>query len=391
MKPTITLLPGKEKTVLRGHPWVFPKAIQGSTGLLVTGELVEIFDAQGHYLATGVYNQHSLYRVRIFLQAWEKNLADSWRSIIQYRFEQARCLRRALNLPNSQTNVFRMFNSEADGLSGFTLDCFDETYVVSSTAYWVEAHKETIMQCLEDVMGAKAIIWFPQKKSLAQDGWKHLQEDLPSEKVIDVSEGGIHYRIDFSLVQKTGLFIDQRENHERIASLASGKRVLDLYTYTGGFALHAAKSGARHVTAVDSSKQAIEMARMNAELNQVENVEFIVSDSRNYLNQAADYDLIILDPPKLVPSKKHLLQAKNYYRFLHREIFKNMRPGSLLMTCNCSSALSTLEFLNLVTSQSGPVAKQLRVLGVYGPASCHPMLPGFPEGNYLTALLLAIF
>ena len=192
-------------------------------------------------------------------------------------------------------------------------------------------------------------------------------------------------------MQKTGLFIDQRENHERIASLASGKRVLDLYTYTGGFALHAAKSGARHVTAVDSSKQAIEMARMNAELNQVENVEFIVSDSRNYLNQAADYDLIILDPPKLVPSKKHLLQAKNYYRFLHREIFKNMRPGSLLMTCNCSSALSTLEFLNLVTSQSGPVAKQLRVLGVYGPASCHPMLPGFPEGNYLTALLLAIF
>ena len=390
MKPTLSLHQGKEKTVLRGHPWIFPKAISGLTGSLVNGELVEVLDANGHYLATGVYNEHSLYRVRVLLQAWEKIADQSLPCILQYRFQQALTLRRVLNLPNSETNVFRLFNSEADGLSGLTIDCFNTIYVVSSTAYWVEAHKEVIIQCLKQVMGAEEIIWIPQVKSLAQDGWQRDAEGPPSTQIIDVCEGGIIYRVDFSLMQKTGLFIDQRENHERIAALASGKRVLDLYTYTGGFALHAAKAGATAVTAVDSSKIAIEMAKANAALNRLHQVDFIISDSRNYLNKAADYDLIILDPPKLVPSKRHIEQAKNYYRFLHRELFKTMRPGSLFLTCNCSSALSTLEFVNLVTAQAIPVGQQVRILGVYGSARCHPMLPGFPEGNYLTALLLAV-
>ncbi len=390
MTPTITLHQDKEKTLLRGHPWVFPKAISRSTGVLLTGELVELLDANGQYLATGVYNEHSLYRVRVLLQAWEKGVDLTLPCIVKHRFQQAINLRRALNLPCLQTNVFRMVNSEADGLSGLTIDCFDTHYVVSSTAFWVEAHKKMIIACLEELLGEVKIIWIPQVKSLAQDGWKSESEDLPSVDVIDVQEGGITYRVDFSLVQKTGLYIDQRENHERIASLASGKRVLDLYTYTGGFALHAAKAGATHVTAVDSSKIAIDLAQVNATLNKVNNIDFIVADSRHYLQQAADYDVIILDPPKLVPSKRHLEQAKNYYRFLHREIFKNMRSGSLLMTCNCSSALSTIEFVNLVTSQATPVGKQVRIVGVYGPASCHPMLPGFPEGNYLTAVLLAV-
>lgn len=390
MKPTISLHQDKEKTVLRGHPWIFPKAISGSSGSLLTGELVEVLDAKGHSLATGVYNEHSLYRVRVLLQSCEEMADKSLSSIVKYRLQQAIDLRRALNLPSSETNVFRLFNSESDGLSGLTIDCFGNTYVISSTAYWVEAHRAMITECLLQLLGADEIIWIQQEKSLAQDGWKVSDEDAPSVKVIDVCEGGIIYRVDFSLVQKTGLYIDQRENHERIASLAAGKRVLDLYTYTGGFALHAAKAGASHVTAVDSSKQAIEMAEVNASLNKLHNVDFIVADSRNYLNQAGDYDLVILDPPKLVPSKRHIEQAKNYYRFLHREIFKNMRAGSLLMTCNCSSALSTLEFVNLVTSQATPVGKQTRILGVYGPARCHPMLPGFPEGNYLTAVLLAV-
>lgn len=390
MTPTITLYQDKEKTVLRGHPWIFPKAISGSTGSLITGELVEVLDAKGHYLASGVYNEHSLYRVRVLLQAWEEIADKSLSGIVKYRLQQAIDVRRAMNLPNSKTNVFRMVNSEADGLSGLTIDCFNATYVVSSTAYWVEAHKETISQCLKQMMGAEDIIWIPQEKSLAQDGWKVCGETSPSVNVIDVCESGIIYRVDFSLVQKTGLYLDQRENHERIASLSAGKRVLDLYTYTGGFALHAAKAGASHVTAVDSSKLAIDMAEVNATLNDLHNVEFVVSDSRNYLNKAADYDLIILDPPKLVPSRRHIEQAKNYYRFLHREVFKHMRPGSLLMTCNCSSALSTIEFVNLVTSQATPVGKQVRVVGVYGPSSCHPVLSGFPEGNYLTAVLLVV-
>lgn len=144
------------------------------------------------------------------------------------------------------------------------------------------------------------------------------------------------------------------------------------------------------VTAIDSSAPAILKAKQNAALNQIKTIDFIEADARDYLSQAGEYDLIILDPPKLVPSQQHLQRAKNYYRYLHREIFKAMHPGSLLMTCNCSSALSTDEFTTLVASQATAVGKNTRVLGIFGPASCHPTLPAFPEGNYLTAVLLAI-
>jgi 23S rRNA (cytosine1962-C5)-methyltransferase len=390
MKSTITLHQDKEKTVLRGHPWIFPKAISHASGALVTGELVKVLDAKGHYIAIGVYNEHSMYRVRVLLLASESSDDDSIDAIVQYRLHQAFKVRQALLLPNAKTNVFRLFNSESDGLSGLTIDCFNTVTVVSSTAYWVEAHKEVIIQAIKQITGRGDILWLQQEKSLAQDGWTHLTETVLPEKVVDVSEGGVVYRIDFASVQKTGLFIDQRENHERIAAFTAGKRVLDLYTYTGGFALHAAKAGAAHVTAVDSAKQAIEMAKENAVLNGVSQIDFVVDDSRNYLRKVGDYDVIILDPPKLVPSKRHREQAKNYYRFLHRETFKAMKEGSILMTCNCSAALPQSEFVSLVTAQAAPVGKQVRVLGIYGPACCHPVLPVFPEGNYLTAVLLAV-
>ncbi|WP_199287661.1 class I SAM-dependent rRNA methyltransferase, partial [Escherichia coli] len=156
---------------------------------------------------------------------------------------------------------------------------------------------------------------------------------------------GVLYHVEFAQTQKTGLFLDQRENHKRIAKLSRGKRVLDLYTFTGGFALHAAKAGALHVTAVDSSAQAIEQAKNNAVLNHLNTIEFIKADAREYLKIAGEYDVVILDPPKLVPSQKHLQQAKNYYRFLHREAFKYMKPGSLLMTCNSLSAYQRTKVL----------------------------------------------
>jgi 23S rRNA (cytosine1962-C5)-methyltransferase len=233
------------------------------------------------------------------------------------------------------------------------------------------------------------IVWLAQKKPLSQDGWTEETEQADT-KTAQVLEAGVAYQVDFSQAQKTGLFLDQRENHQRIAALAAGKKVLDLYSYTGGFALHAAKAGATKVTAVDSSAQAISQAKQNASLNGITNIEFIEADARDYLSQAGAYDLIILDPPKLVPSQRHVERAKNYYRFLHREVFKVMQSGSLLMTCNCSSALSPQEFSSLVSSQAPAAGKQVRLLGVFGPSSCHPTLAAFPEGNYLTAVLLAV-
>lgn len=389
MKAAVYLHKTKQSAVRRGHPWIFPKAIAKTTGQLNTGELVDIFSAEGELLGAGVFNEHSLYRVRVLAQAWEKIDVQDLDNIIKKRLNQALALRQSLNLPNKETTAYRLFNSEADGLSGLTIDRFNHILVVASSAYWVEANKALISQCLKEFLPEEEIIWLAQKKPLTQDGWKVIEEQIPASTA-EVLEAGIHYQVDFSSAQKTGLFLDQRENHQRIANLAEGKRVLDLYSYTGGFALHAAKAGAKIVRAIDSSAQAISQAQKNAELNGINTIEFIEADARDYLAQAGEYDLVILDPPKLVPSQQHLQRAKNYYRFLHREVLKSMHSGSLLMTCNCSSALSAEEFAGLVSAQAAAVGKQARILGIFGPSSCHPTLTAFPEGNYLTAILLAV-
>ena len=292
MKPIVYLNQNKEATVLRGHPWIFPKAISKMKGTPVTGELVAVHDSQNIYVGVGLYNEHSLYRVRMLAYAWESSETTSLADIIQYRLQQAALVRQALNLPNKNTNAFRLVNSEADGLSGLTIEYFNGICVVASSAYWVEANKAIILSALEKVFACASIIWLPQSKPLAQDGWKETNEtgeSLPHG--VEVLEAGIKYQIDFSNAQKTGLFIDQRENHQRIGNLAAGKRVLDLYTYTGGFALHAAMGGAQQITAIDKSAQAIEQAKINAQINGFNNIEFIAADSRDYLTKAGEYDI----------------------------------------------------------------------------------------------------
>lgn len=389
MRAKVILLAAKQNTVLRGHPWIFPKAIARTQGNLITGELVDIYNEQNALIGVGAYNQHSLYRVRVLVLANEQLDMSSYKRIITPRLHQAYQLREALDLPNQETTAYRLFNSEADGLSGLTIDRFNNFCVVASSAYWVEANKSIIIEALNELLPTDEIIWLPQAKPLAQDGWK-VVEVASVKNSAQVLEVGVKFHVEFAQAQKTGLFLDQRENHKRVADLAKGKKVLDLYTYTGGFALHAAKAGAVQVTAVDSSEPAIIQARTNAALNGLTNIDFVEADARDYLTHAGNYDLVILDPPKLAPSQQHLQRAKNYYRFLHREVFKHMKTGSLLMTCNCSSALSTQEFCSLVSAQAGVVGKQARVIGVYGPSSCHPTLTAFPEGNYLTAVLLAV-
>lgn len=379
----------KQTTVLRGHPWIFPKAIAKIQGQLNTGDLVAVYDSHNELIAVGVFNEYSLYRVRVLALAKEEGNHSDYRALITHRLHQAIQVRTALNLPNEKTTAYRLFNSEADGLSGLTIDRFNQICVVASSAYWVELHKDLIKQIIQELLPQDEVLWLPQIKPLKQDGWLQVAANEALMKTT-VYEEGVQYQIQFAQAQKTGLFLDQRENHQRIAALASGKRVLDLYTYTGGFALHAAKAGAREVTAIDSSTQAIEQARQNAALNQLTQIDFIAADAREFLIQAGDYDVVILDPPKLVPSRKDIERAKNYYRFLHREVLKPMRSGSLLMSCNCSSALSSQEFCSLISAQAIAVGRQVRVLGIYGPASCHPTLASFPEGNYLTAVLLAV-
>lgn len=386
MLPSITLHAHKITPILRGHPWIFPQAIRQQDAAQ-TGELVHLYSPDQELIGTGIYNEHSMYRVRVLTRSHESLSNQDLASIIAYRLKMALGLRQRLNLPNASTNAYRLFNSEADGLSGLTIDRFDQVCVVSSSAFWVEKNYDLICSELQQLLPETRILWLSQSKALKQDGWNHAPIPNPTLDPIIVQEAGIRYHIDFAHAQKTGLFLDQRDNHVRLASYVQGARVLDLYTYTGGFGLHAAQAGAHYVLSVDSSAMAIAQAKSNAALNQLSNIEFVEADARDYLSRAGEFDVIILDPPKLMPSKRNQNQAKNYYRFLHQELFKAMRPNTLFMSCNCSSAIQPHEFTQLIFQQASRVNQTARILGVYGPSVCHPTLPVFPEGNYLTAVL----
>ncbi len=386
---TIFLHESKTKPIIHGHPWVFPKAIERSVGSLKTGELVSVQRSDGTQIGWGVYNEHSLYRVRLLAYADEKIASSTILDIIHLRLQQAIQFRKAINLPSNDTNAYRLFNSEGDGLSGLTIDVFGDVLVVSSSAFWVESSRTMVEDVLRELLSPREIIWFSPKKPLQQDGWEAPPTPRQAASV-QVKEAGVHFQIDFQQTQKTGLYCDQRENHQRIAALAKGKRVLDLYCFTGGFALHAAKAGAAAVTAIDSSGPAIAQATQNAALNSLTNIEFMEADAKECLAMSANYDIIILDPPKLVPSRKHLNRAVQHYRFLHREIFNHSRPGTLLLTCNCSSALELDHFMHIISESAIASQKHIRILGTYGAAPDHPMLPAFREGNYLQAILLSI-
>ncbi len=390
----ITLNAQKAKPIWQGHPWVFPKAIQHIDKPVQTGQLVKVFDARKTLIGAGIYNEHSLYRVRMLAYHHEPIVHSSLAEIIPYRLQEAINLRKALLLPNFETTAYRLFNSEGDGLSGLTIDVYEDVVVVASSSYWVEENRPLIEKCIDKSIHPKEIVWNSQEKPLKQDGW--LQASLPndpSKKVMErvVKTSGILYHVKFHETQKTGLFLDQRENHQRVATLAKGKRVLDFHSYTGGFGLHAAKSGAQSVVSVDSSQTAVKSARENAILNHLEKgMEFICSDAMKELEKAKDCDLLILDPPKLVPSRRDLNRATRYYQSLHEKAFSHIRKGGLVFTSSCSSAMTQEHFLQMLKESSLQVKKEIRILGTYGAASDHPTLPSFPEGKYLHAVLLTV-
>ncbi len=379
----------KQKPIILGHPWVFPKAIDQLDTSVQCGELVAVFDAGGQRVGSGVFNPNSLYRVRMLAYA-DKDESVSLEAMIEERLQAAIKLRQQLGLPRSDTNAFRLFNSEGDGLSGLTIDIYDDVAVVASSAYWTQANRELIETSLRKLYPLQNILWFGQTKSLQQDGWQE-KDPAPVNQEVTVKLNGITMKIDFSDTQKTGLYLDQQDNQQRIAALAKDKKILDLYCYTGGFALNAAKAGATKITAVDSSPSAIQQAEANAKANNFNNIEFIQADARELLKTAGDYDMVIIDPPKVIPSRRHVHQGEQYYRFVHNELFKVMQPGTLLLTCNCSAALTKERFSQLIDQASKQNRRELRMLGNFGPSLDHPMLEHFPEGNYLHALLVAVF
>jgi len=376
-------------------------------------------DASTQLLGWGVYNPKSLYRVRLLCHTnlqptLSKKLAKSDREsglriILNAKLSAAMATRKALGLPNSKTNTYRLFNGEGDGLSGLAVDVLGgKVAVVMSSATWCQVHQVIIQEALQNLLPSDyEIIWKTTPSRLHQDGWENVDDEekhttqSPDREVI-VYESGISYKTypfgeDGS--QKTGFYCDQRDNRKTLAGLCKGKRVLDLCCYHGGFSL-AAKllGGASHCTGVDSSQVAIDICNKNLKANEVtEDILFVKDDIAKFMKQMAiekqNWDVIVLDPPKLAPSVSGLQRASRKYHSLNRDALTLIAPkGGLLLTCTCSAAMTQKDdgrfFLETVQKAAAAAGRTVTLLQKSGAAPCHVQSPAsYPAGAYLTAAL----
>ena len=453
--PTILLKRTRQSKAFRnGNQLVFSRAIQSilpptanaSSALPQVASLVQVAVQAEHHavvLGWGVYNPHSLYRVRMlchkFLQPdlHQKVLEESNNNnnataavaaMIRHHVRTAVALRTdALQLPNADTDTYRLVNGEGDGLSGLAVDILahPRAAVVMSSALWCQAHRSTICNVLQECLPVESVVWKTTPARLEQDGASQvvesadgntdnwLQELQPQEhdsnidddrRQVLAKENGIMFATYPFVVkgQKTGVYCDQRENRWHVATLAKNKRVLDLCCYHGGFSLTAVvRGGAVAAVGVDSSPDAIATCRLNAQLNEcTDKVDFVRADISDFLRdqyqQQEEYDIVVLDPPKLAPSEKALDKARRKYHGLNRDAIKVVsNSGGLLMTCTCSAAMTRKDggqyFLNMVQGAALAAGRSVTLLRVSGAASCHTQSPiAWPASSYLTAALFYV-
>ena len=432
----------QSKAFRNGNQLVFTRSIQKTTSAVEPGlaDLVQVLVCAHHdddaqpppvALGYGVYNPHSLYRVRIlchgFLQpalyarvAAAAQPVEALEHIVRHHLQTAVATRRALQLPQkggkgAVTDTYRLVNGEGDQLSGLAVDMIDTTAVVMSSAAWCEIHKDVILQSLqEELPTGTSIVWKTTPSRLVQDGYDMPltkeeppvdDEDPLADQVVISTENGIKYKTyPYSDGQKTGVYCDQRENRWNLATFCRDKRVLDLCCYHGGFSLNALiNGGALSCVGVDSSPDAIAACCSNAELNGYSandgRIQFVRSDITAFLQESAGqavYDVIVLDPPKLAPSAAGLDKARRKYHSFNRDAIKLIAPqGGLLLTCTCSAAMTQKDggqyFLSMVQGAAQATGRQVTLLRVSGAASCHTQSPiSWPAGAYLTAALFYV-
>ncbi|KAG0563483.1 hypothetical protein KC19_8G034700 [Ceratodon purpureus] len=406
----VVLKKGKTQLFRSGNPMVYSGAIDRVVGRPppVAGDLVMVTDGAEQPIAWGVYNPLSMFAVRIMQTEDEARREPecvlNMETLLQSRIESAVKLRKLLGLPSTNhTNVFRLVNSEGDRLSGLIVDVLGEHVVVASSAAWVERHRATIEVAIGQAIKTSQMSWRPSVEILKEEG---LQVDIskdsslePALDVVDdfeVVENGVRYLASLA-GQKTGFYADQRDSRLLLRSITGGSTVLDLCCYSGGFALNAALGGASHTIGVDSSAPALELAKANASLNQIDanSINFVKADVGEYMKSALSegklWDIVVLDPPKLAPNRKVLQRATTRYRNLNSMAMRLIKPGGLLMTCSCSGAMTQSgNFLSVIQEAALSANRRVTQLRYAGAAPDHTIDPAYPEGTYLTNVLLRV-
>ena len=388
--PPLRLRPGKDASLRRFHPWVFSGALAALPPGLAEGDLVEVHDAEGHYLATGHYQIGSI-AVRVV--SFRQGPVD--RAFWQERLRQAIAWRQRLGL-GPETTMYRLVHGEGDGLPGLIIDYYGGVAVVQCHSVGFYRIREEIASLLQELMGPalqavydKSAATLPYKAGLEPvDGYL-----LGQPAAWGGREHGMGYTVDVAGGQKTGFFLDQRENRARLAHYAAGRRVLNTFCYTGGFSVAALQGGAQLVHSVDSSQPAIDRTLAHVAQNfgpEAPHAAF-AADVFDFLQAPpAPYDLIVLDPPAFAKHRKVLDRARKGYRRLNRAAIALLPPGGLLFTFSCSQVMTPELFQEAVFTAAAQTGRQVRLLEQLGQPADHPVSLYHPEGAYLKGLVLGV-
>jgi 23S rRNA (cytosine1962-C5)-methyltransferase len=387
--PVISLRKGKEVSLLRRHPWVFSGAIYTDTESLSDGQTVEVQDAKGNFLAMGHF-QHATIAVRVL--SYTKRPLDL--DFFIEKLGRAWNLRINRGLLNEQNNIFRWCHGEGDLLPGLIIDFYNGAAVIQCHSFGMSQQLQTIASALKTVAGPHLIAIYNKSgetlsdKNTSQDGYLH--GDLPTPHL--AIENGVHYEIDWVNGQKTGFFIDQRENRSLLGKYAAGKKVLNTFCYSGGFSLQALQQGASVVHSLDSSKKAIVLTEANVQLNKFEGTHHsIVADAMEYMkNLEVDYDIMVLDPPAFAKHRDKRHQAVQGYKRLNAHAIRQIKPGGIIFTFSCSQVVDKALFNNTIIAAAIEAGREVKILEQLHQPADHPINAFHPEGEYLKGLVIQV-
>ena len=390
--PTLTLLPGREKSLLRHPPWVFSGAVASVEGNPSMGETVRICSADGMFLALGAFSPSSQIRARVWtFQPGEVVDQDFLRG----RLKKA-IANRVSGQENNNTDAMRLVYAESDGLPGFIVDRYADTLVIQSLTAGAEYWKEIFSDLLLEVTGLKKIFERSDAEVRELEGLVTHTGVLRGEinqPSIFISENQLKFRVNMDTGHKTGFYLDQRLNRSRLRMLAEGRDVLDCFCYTGGFTVNALAGGARLVLSVDSSAEALALCWENVSLNNLSSYRHATLQGdvfqllRKFRDEARSFDLVILDPPKFAPTAAQAEKAARGYKDINLLAFKLLRPGGILVTFSCSGGIDAGFFQKIIAAAALDAGVEAQIVEHLSQAPDHPVALNFPEGGYLKGLI----
>jgi len=390
---SLFLKKGRERSVKRRHPWVFSGAIEKVAGDAQPGETVQVRDIAGNPLALAAFSPQSQIRARVWTFNHEEEVDAAF-----FRGRLTRALALRESLPAARhTNALRLVNGESDGLPGLVVDRYADVLVVQILSAGIERWRDPILDLLIEISGCEAVFERSDAEVRTLEGLEPRTGFVRGNRNASrcpISEYGLNFRVDVEQGQKTGFFLDQRENRQRVRALAAGREVLDGFCYTGGFALAALAGGAKRVLAVESSAPALEVAKENLSANPLDasRVEFVQADVFSHLrtlrDRGAHFDMVVLDPPKFAPTAAQAKNAARAYKDINLLALKLLSPGGLLATFSCSGGVSAGLFQSIVAGAALDAGAEAKIIERFTAAADHPVALEFPEGEYLKGLLV---